>query len=345
MTLVPSSVSWIDQNTALEDCKLATTLNKAGCNDIAEGELGCAFRTAGCELNFAQLPATFGVRRNRNPDPNLERPNQLVWNAGISRELRPGFGISANYYRRQFYDITFTTDLAKPFSVYTPYQVRDPRGNGQMMTVYNIDPAALRNLNELDTTSGNNTSTFNSVDVGVNLRFGNGVMLIGGTATGRSQTTTCDVADPNSTWYCDDTQFDVPWRTTFKMSGLYPLPWGIRLSGVFQSTAGDRINQTYTLTPAVFLAQTGVPLSVSSITGLRLSEPGSVYADRVNQLDFTLAKTFIVNRIRLTPEVSLFNMLNKNPIVSQVTAFGPALGNPLRILEGRLIRFGFQARF
>jgi hypothetical protein len=118
------------------------------------------------------------------------------------------------------------------------------------------------------------------------------------------------------------------------MSGTYPLPYGIRLSGVFQSTAGDRINQTYTLTPAVFLAQTGVTMGQSSI-GLRLSEPGSVYADRVNQLDFTLAKTFIVNRIRLTPEVSLFNMLNANPIVSQVTAFGPGircgLADPVRL--------------
>ena len=99
---------------------------------------------AGCELNFAQLPATFGVRRNRNPDPNLSRPYQLVYNAGISRELRPGLGISANYYHRRFYDITFTTDLAKPFSVYTPFEIPDPRGNGQTMTVYNLDPAALR---------------------------------------------------------------------------------------------------------------------------------------------------------------------------------------------------------
>ncbi len=68
MTLVPASVSWIDQNTQLQDCKLPG-VDKAGCNDIAEGELGCTFRTAGCEMNFAQLPATFGVRRNRNPDP------------------------------------------------------------------------------------------------------------------------------------------------------------------------------------------------------------------------------------------------------------------------------------
>jgi hypothetical protein len=344
MTLVPSSVTWIDQNNLLEDCKLPG-VDKAGCNDIAEGDLGCTFRTAGCELNFAQMPATFGARRNRNPDPNLSRPYQLVYNGGISRELRPGLGISANYYHRRFYDITYTTDLDKPFSVYTPFEILDPRLNGQKMTVYNLDPAYVRKLNELDTTSRSNTSTFHSFDVGFNARFHNGAMVTGGTASGLSRSRTCDVADPNATWLCDDYNYDVPWRTTFKMSGTYPLPYGIRLSGVFQSTAGDRINQTYTLTPAVFLAQTGVPLTVSSITGLRLNDPGSVYADRVNQLDFTFAKTFITRGIRLTPEVSLFNALNANPIVSQTTTFGPTLGNPLRILEGRLLRFGFQARF
>jgi hypothetical protein len=328
MTLVPSQVSWTDLNQ----------------NDIADGALGCTYLTAGCEINFAQLPTTFGVRRNRNPDPDLSRPYQIVYNAGVSRELRPGFGISANYYHRKFSDITFTTDTAKPLSVYTPFQIADPRGNGQRMTIYNIDRAALATINEIDTTSGNNTSTFHSVDVGFNLRLGNGVLLNGGTATGKSETRTCDVADPNSTWLCDDYSYDVPWRTTFKVSGMYPLPYGIRLSGVFQSTAGDRINQTYLVTAASFLAQTGVPMGQSSVT-LRLNEPGSIYSDRVNQLDFTLAKTWITRGIRLTPEVSLFNVLNANPIVSQVTAFGPALGNPLRILEGRLIRFGFQARF
>ncbi len=170
-------------------------------------------------------------------------------------------------------------------------------------------------------------------------------MLNGGTASGLSQTETCDVTDPNSTWHCNDYDFDVPWRTTFKMSGLYPLPWGIRLSGVFQSTAGDRINQTYTLTPAVFLAQTGVPLSVSSITGSASASRAA--STRIASTSWTSPSPRRSSRrgIRLTPEVSLFNALNANPIVSQVTAFGTALGNPLRILEGRLIRFGFQARF
>jgi hypothetical protein len=36
-------VSWIDQNTQLQDCKVPG-VDKPGCNDIAEGELGCTFR-------------------------------------------------------------------------------------------------------------------------------------------------------------------------------------------------------------------------------------------------------------------------------------------------------------
>jgi hypothetical protein len=98
------------------------------------------------------------------------------------------------------------------------------------------------------------------------------------------------------------------------------------------------------VTAANFRALTGVAMGQTSAT-LRLSEPGSVYYDRVNQLDFTLAKAFTMKNVRVTPDLSLFNLLNANPIVSQTVTFGPALGNPLRILEGRLIRFGIQARF
>ena len=37
-------------------------------------------------------------------------------------------------------------------------------------------------------------------------------------------------------------------------------------------------------------------------------------------------------------------MLNANPVISQSTAW-PNVGTPLRILDGRLIRFQAQLRF
>jgi hypothetical protein len=313
------------------------------------------YLTPGCELNFAQVPTTFGVRRNRNPDADIARPYQWVYNVGVTRELRPGLGVSVNYYYRKFYDISYTTDLAKPISgpssVYTQYQIPDPRGNGRSLTIHNINPAALQTINELDTTSKNNTAAFHSFDIGINARLANGAFLQGGTASGLTWSSTCDVLDPNGGTavnglrYCDQRQFDIPWRTNFKLSGSYPLPYGTRLSGVFQSTAGDELTQYYVVTAATFRNLTGVALGQASATIRPLNEPGSVYADRINQLDFAFAKTFRVGTWQVTPDVSLFNALNANPITSYTVAYGPTLGYPLRILEGRLVRFGVRARF
>jgi hypothetical protein len=320
-------------------------------NDVADGTLGCVYLAPGCEINFAQMPRTFGVRRNRNPDPTLERPYQMVYNASLTRELKPGFGFSVNYYHRKYYDILYTRDTFKPFSAYTPYQIPDPRGNGQSLTVYNIDPAALQSLNEVDSTSPNNTSSFHSFDVLINARLGNGAFLQGGTSSGLTRARTCDVTDPNgnatypnSLRFCDEYQFDIPWRTNFKLSGAYPLPYGVRLSAVFQSSAGDQVIQNYVVTAAAFRTMTGVTLNQASVNVRPLSEPGSIYYERINQLDFTVAKQFRVGSWRVTPDVSFFNLLNANPVYSQTLAW-PLVGNPLRILDGRLVRFGVQARF
>jgi carboxypeptidase family protein len=344
MIETPADVDWTDLNH----------------DDIADGTRGCVYLTPGCEINLAQIPTTFGVRRNRNPDPNIKRTTQMVYNLALTREVRPGLGVSVGYYHRKYYDIPYTQDLAKPLSVYTPYEIPDPRDNGQSITIYSIDPAALRTIDELDTTSKNNSAAFHSVDVTINARLANGAFLQGGTATGRIWNATCDINNPNSgpigvlasqgsllqtgLRFCDQRQFDIPWRTTFKLSGAYPLPYGLRLSAVFQSSAGDPLAYSYFVSRATFQKFTGVALGQSSVTVYPLNEPGSQYYDRVNQLDFTIAKVFKVRNWRVTPDVGLFNMLNANPITSASIGY-PEVGNPLRILESRLIRFGIQATF
>ena len=313
-------------------------------DDIAQGELGCAYLSPGCEINFAQLSSTFGTRRNRNPDPDLQRQFQRVYNIGVTREIRSGVGVAANYFRREFHALTYTSSLSVPFSAYTPFSIPDPRNNGQTMTVYNVNPAALAApINELDTTSATDKRTFNGIDMIVNARFRNGAFLTGGTSTGRQVATICSVVDPNNTRFCDESQFDIPFQTTFKLSGSHPMPYGFRLSGVFQRTPGDAVSQTFVVTAANFRALTGVTMGQSSVT-LRLNEPGSRYLDTVNQLDLTIAKSFKVGQARISPELSLFNVFNANPVLSETTSY-PAVGTPLRILDGRLIRFNAQVRF
>lgn len=333
MATATANLSWTDSNR----------------DNIAQGEMGCVYLTAGCEINFAQLPTTFGARRNRNPDAALKRPYQVVYNAGLTQEIRPGMGFSVNYYRREFRDITFTTNLGNPVSNFTPYNITNPL-DGTTLTVYNASPATFNLVNELDTTSANNSSVYNGFDLLFNLRLSNGAVINGGSNTGRTITRTCDVVDPNYSSaasaglrFCDQSDFGMPWLTQFKFSGTYPLPYGFRASAVYQNSPGDMIQKTYVMSAAVFRTQTGVPLTQASVN-MRLNQPGTEYLDRVNQLDLTLSKSFPYRQVRISPEISLFNMLNNNPVLSQSTAY-PNIGTPLRVLDGRLLRFQVQIRF
>jgi hypothetical protein len=322
-------------------------------DNIAEGSPGCVYLTPGCEINFAQIPTTFGVRRNKNPDPALKRPYQILYNVGLTRELRPGLGLAVNYYRREFHAVTYTTNLANPIGNYTPFSIPDPRGNGQTITVYNANPATLPLVNELDTTSANNKTTYNSFDVGLTARFHN-VNVSGGTSTGRTISILCDVEDPNfvsattlpaatGLRFCDQRQLSIPWLTAFKASGSVQLPARARISAVLQSSPGDPVNQTYVVTAAAFRAATGVALSQSSLT-VRLNPPGSLYEPRVNQLDVTFTRPVRIAKVTVSPELSVFNAFNANPVLTQSLAY-PNVGIPLTILNGRTLRFGANIRY
>jgi len=74
-------------------------------------------------------------------------------------------------------------------------------------------------------------------------------------------------------------------------------------------------------------------------------EPGSIYNDRVNQLDVTLSKSVRGHGLALRPELAIFNALNANPVLTQTNTFGPSLNNATAILPPRLIRLGVTVKF
>ena len=79
---------------------------------------------------------------------------------------------------------------------------------------------------------------------------------------------------------------------------------------------------------------------------VRLNEPGTVFNDTVNQFDFSLSKNFrITQGITVRPELSVFNVFNANPVLTQVNAFGSSLNNATTVLAPRLARFGFTVKF
>jgi hypothetical protein len=313
------------------------TWNDVNGDDLAQGAPGCVFLTPGCEVNLAQVPTSFGVRRNRNPDPDLPRAYQMLYNISLQHEVMPRVAAGVAFTRRDFYNIFFTDNLAVPFSAYTRVLIPDPRGNGETVPVYNLDPAFLGRVNELDTNS-NNTRTYSAIDLSINARFANGATLGGGTSTGRQVSVTCQVTDPNNLQYCNEKGF-IPFRTQFKVSGIMPLPYGVRLSGVFQSTLGNEFIVNYRIDRTV------APNLTQSFVNVRLTEPGSQYLDRINQLDFSASKMFRIQNLQVSPQIDLFNALNAAPVLSANTTWGSSLGNVLSVLNARLIRVGVQMKF
>jgi len=65
----------------------------------------------------------------------------------------------------------------------------------------------------------------------------------------------------------------------------------------------------------------------------------------VNQLDFSVTRTFRSGRFVFRPEMSLFNALNANAVLTQTNTYGPALGNAITVLPARLLRFGLYMDF
>jgi len=188
----------------------------------------------------------------------------------------------------------------------------------------------------------------------VNARGGQGMTLAGGLSLGRTVQNQCDIEDPNQMRFCDQSQYDIPLRKTFKLNWSYPLPYSIRLSGVFQTSDGYNTSAPPApltgLTPDNHLrmdtynvTRTVLPSLVQTSVAVFLDEPGTSVMPRVTQLDLSASKNVQVGKVRLTPQIDVFNTLNSNAVLTLRTVYGPTLGYPSTILTGRLVRF--QAKF
>ena len=116
----------------------------------------------------------FGVRRNVNPDEDLARPYNILYNIGGQRQLWSGASFSVAYNRRSFRRQLITDNLATTMADYTLITIPDPRNNGQTVPVYNLNRAKLGLIDELDTNNSENKKTYNGVDVSFTSRFGGG---------------------------------------------------------------------------------------------------------------------------------------------------------------------------
>jgi hypothetical protein len=358
------SRSWTDTNgNFVPDCDL---LN----NNANTGIDVCGVVS---NLRFGQNVLT------NNYDPNLlkgwgVRPSDWSINVAVQQQILPRASVEVAYSRRSFSGFTVNDNLLAPASSYTSYTVTapsDPRlpggGNYPITGLLDGSPALAGQISNLVTDSknfGDWYQYFNGVDVTFSLRMGNGATFQGGTSTGQTVADNCDVRNnlpevnaglgaglagstvsPTSP-YC---HVAYGFLTQFRGLGSYTIPKiDVQLSGVMQSKPGSLLAANYAFTNAAITQALGrAPAGNPPNVTINLIEPGSMYGNRVNQLDFRVAKLLTFGRTKTMLGVDLFNALNSGAILSYNNNFVPngTWLQPISILTGRMAKFSAEFTF
>jgi hypothetical protein len=269
--------------------------------------------------------------------------------------------VDVGYFRRWYGNFTTTDNRAldaadfDAFSITAPAHPDLPGGGGNTISgIYDLKPGSFgRPANNLVTFSdhyGKQIEHWNGVDFSINTRFAQGILLQGGLATGRTSTDNCEVraklpelapATP-----LDHCAVDTDFLTQVKLLGSYEIPRvAVRFSATFQSVNGPAVAANYNVPSAVAAQSLGRPLAggAANVT-VNLVKPGTMYGERLNQLDLRFSKTLRVGRTTANVNLDLYNALNANPVTVQSNDFA-IWQRPQGILAPRFAKVSAQLAF
>jgi Carboxypeptidase regulatory-like domain len=287
--------------------------------------------------------ANFGLPAGATQfDPNLPRPNNWEEAISIQHALFSRVSVTAGYYHRSFDNIQYTKNtLVDPVADYIPFNItvpqnpRLPDGGGQVITMYNLNPAKVSAVNSVLTWSENNTRVYNGVEVSVNARLGQG-FVFGGVTTERTATDNCtDLTNSNANnrRFCNNTP---PFQTLYKTSAGYTFPYELNASLTFQARPGISIGSSYTFNSAL----AGVAITGGGNLTVTVVDPTTQYYDYVKTVDAQISRTLRFGHRRVQPFVEIFNLPNFSTILTVNETVGPNYFSPGSIVQGRRFQMG-----
>ncbi len=282
-----------------------------------------------------------GIVATRRADPGIHRPYDIEYTLGVTREIVPGLSVTGAWYRRDTYDLEQQINTLVTVDDYTPFVTPSPL-NGEPVTIYNLNRSKQGQVDLLDTTATDRSKArvnYNGLEVSFAARMPR-TNLFGGWSADRIVTVSCAGYDPNTFRYCDQSQYDIPFRSDFKLAGSYTVAWDVLIGVSLQSYTG--VPQTVLWTPAASVFPNGQ--RTQSVT-MPLVPPGSLYLDRWTQLDLSFRKVFRIGKYRVDGALDMFNALNSNVVLAQNQNYGSTLGQPQAVLQGRLLRLSTQLKF
>jgi hypothetical protein len=375
--VTPANRSWSDANgNFIPDCNLS--------NPQANGECGTI-----SNLNFGRSTNANPLFTN-NFDPNLlsgwgVRPNDWSFGLTVQREIIPRVSVEVGYFRRWLDNFTGERNSLVTQSNFVPYSIApvvDPRlgsDSGRTITgIYTVSPALANQASNLifpTSSYGNQYQHYNGFLVNVSARTHNGFTFQGGVNSGKTVQDNCAIRSQfpdlnvpgfdvssgppvNSlNPYC---HIDTGFLTRVTGFGSYLIPKvDVQFSGTFRSDPGQQLQANeFVFSPGAFgpgnqfLASSTGFFNSNQFAFVPLLTPGSMYGDRINEIDLSVAKILKFGRTRTRVGIDVYNVMNSSAVLAYnlgyaapgTTGAGAWLA-PQQVLTGRYGKLSVQFDF
>jgi Carboxypeptidase regulatory-like domain len=347
--------TWADANgNFIPDCDLTSSSANGECGGLADTNFGKAVVSTSYD---PQAVTGWGHR-------------QVDWefSTGVQQQILPRVSVEAGYFRRWYGNFGVTDNRSvtasdfDPFCITAPVDSRLPGGGGnQICGLYNVNPTKFSvpasNFVTLSSNYGKQIEHWNGIDLSMNARLAQGLVISGGVSTGRTSTDNCAIVSQmpeliatattaTPLGYC---HVDTPFLTQIKALSSYTIQKiDVQVGGSFQSLPGPLVVSNYNAPNASVIPSLGRPLSGGSANvTVNLYTPdasGAVYGDRVNQVDLRVGKIFRFNQRRASVNFDIYNAFNSSAVLGESQAYG-TFRQPQIVMVGRFVKVSGQLDF
>ncbi len=269
------------------------------------------------------------------------------------------------------------------FNVVAPTDARLPGGGGYTVSgLHDIAPAKFGQTTYQIQSAGNygldgSFQRWTGVDVTLAVRATKGLQFQGGTSSGNTIQDICSATNavpdallPSQALaigvtvpgfvplngaqagmapgqYC---HIESGILTQFRGLGSYQVPKvDVEVAATYQSKPGQQLAANYNMPAAQVATFLGRAPSggVANVT-MNLVTPGTLYGDRINELDLRFSKIIRYRSTRTKVSVDLYNALNANPVLTYNQTYSPATTSwltPTSVLAARVVKIGASVDF